>query len=107
VLTTPEIQRHLTHLTYKPGWMVRVYDGRWEGQHLAIRAELEDATRPGHTTTIDVQSMLPPIRDTQALEEWLAWRLGRLELHEMREWFKRDGRPIFDPHAELAERDLP
>jgi hypothetical protein len=42
---------------------------------------------------------------TIALEEWLAWRLGRLEVHEMREFLKRDGRVIFDPHGADADHD--
>jgi hypothetical protein len=54
---------------------------------------------------LDVHSMLPPMRDTIALEEWLAWRLGRLEVHEMREFLKRDGRVIFDPHGADADHD--
>jgi hypothetical protein len=33
------------------------------------------------------------------------WRLGRIELHEMREFFQVDGTPVSDPHALHAERD--
>jgi hypothetical protein len=105
MLTTPEIHAHLRRLAYKPGWEFQVYDGRWEGQHLVIRTEVPD-TYSDQTVVLDVHSMLPPMRDTRALEEWLAWRLGRLELHELREFLKRDGRPIFDPHAPGADRDV-
>ena len=106
LLTTEQIQAHLDTITYKPGWSFRVYDGRWEGQHIVIRTEVADTYNPGESTTLDVHSMLPPMRDVQALEEWLAWRLGRLEIHEMREFLKRNGQIIFDPHAEYADRDV-
>jgi hypothetical protein len=106
MLTTSEIAAHLERLSYKDGWEFQVYDGRWEGQHIVIRTVVPDAFRPGETVTLDVHSMLPPMRDTAQLEEWLAWRLGRIEVHEMREWLKRDGQVLFSPHAEYAERDL-
>lgn len=106
MLTTAEVAAHLAELTYRPGWSLAVYDGRWEGQHLVITAEVVDSTHPERTTLLDVHSMLPPMRDGQALDEWLAWRLGRIEMHEMREMLRRDGRPIFDPHAPHADRDL-
>jgi hypothetical protein len=105
VLTTAEIQAHLARVSYKPGWSFEAYDGRWEGQHLVIRTEVPDTYEPGALVVLDVHSMLPPMRDTLALEEWLAWRLGRLEVHEMREFLKVDGAVLFDPHAEFAERD--
>lgn len=105
MLTTGEIRAHLERLTYKPGWTLDVYDGRWEGQHVVIRTEVPDTYSADQSVTLDVHSMLPPMRDTTALEEWIAWRLQRLEIHEMREFFKRDGHPIFDPHALGAEHD--
>lgn len=106
MLTTEQIREHLTHLSYKPGWSFEVYDGRWEGQHIAIRGEVEDSYRPGEKTVLDVHSMLPPMTGTGALEAWLIWRLCRLEVHEAREFFKRDGRVLFDPHAPFADRDV-
>ena len=106
MLTTTQIQEQLARISYKPGWSFRAYDGRWEGQHLVITTEVEDSYRPGETTTLDVHSMLPPMADADALHAWLAWRLQRIETHEMREFLKLDGKVLFDPHAELADRDL-
>jgi hypothetical protein len=106
-LSTQQIREHLKRLAYKPGWAFKAYDGRWEGQHLVIETTVPNTYRPGQTVTLRVESMLPPLRDTHQLEEWLAWRLGRLEIHEMREHLKRDGLCIHDPHAPRAERDLP
>jgi hypothetical protein len=106
MLSTAEIKAELERVTYKPGWVFTCYDGRWEGQHLAITAELPDATRPGESVTLDIHSSLPPIPDAAYLHAWLAWRLGRIENHEMREFFRVDGRAVFDPHAPFADRDL-
>jgi hypothetical protein len=105
VLTVEGIRAHLERLSYKDGWSFDVYEGRWEGPHIVIRTEVQDALLRGRRTVLDVHSFLPPMRDTLALEEWLADRLKRLEIHEMREFFKRDGRVIFDPHAPDADHD--
>ena len=118
-------------MTYKPGWTFEVYDGQWEGLHLVIRTKLEDANL-SHTsgciaklisdgekqtsadechcgaqlkTVLDIHSMMPPMESIEQFERWLAWRLGRIELHEMREFLQLDSKPIFDPHAEFAEHD--
>lgn len=106
MLSTAQLAAHLERITYKTGWSFEVYDGRWEGQHIVIRTEVEDTYSPGHKVVLDVHSMLPPMRDVDDFENWLAWRLGRLEIHEMREFLKRDGEVIFDPHAEYADRDV-
>lgn len=105
MLTTTQIAQHLDRITYKPGWRFAVYDGRWEGQHLAITTVVPDAFTPGRSITLDVHCFLPPMRDTDALEEWLMWRLGRVETHEMREFFKRDGKVVNSPHKPYADRD--
>lgn len=105
-MSTSEIQDELGRLSYKSGWAFQVYDGAWEGQHFVIRTEVPDSYNPGETVTLDVHSMLPPCADVAALHRWLAWRLGRLEVHEMREFFRRDGLPVFDPHASGAEHDI-
>jgi hypothetical protein len=105
MLDIAEIQEELARITYKPGWRFLAYAGEWEGPHLVIQADLPDAYNPGQTVVVDIHSMLPPFRDVAGLHAWLAWRLGRIEIHEMREFFRVDGKPIFDPHAPGAERD--
>jgi hypothetical protein len=46
VLTVEGIRAHLERITYRDGWSFDVYEGRWEGQHIVIRTEIEDAARP-------------------------------------------------------------
>lgn len=106
MLSTAEIRDHLAGRLFMPGWSFLVYDGRWEGPHLAIVAELPDAYRPGETVTIRVENMLPPFDTIEQLDRWMVWRLTRIASHEVREFYRdTEGRPIFDPHAEWAERD--
>lgn len=105
MLTTSELQAIVGRITYKPGWLIQVYDGDWEGQHVAITAKVYDSTRPGEMVTLDVHSMLPPQQSNDTFLRWIAWRLARIEVHEMREFLMLDGRPVFDPHAPMAERD--
>jgi hypothetical protein len=64
VLTVEGIRAHLERITYRDGWSFDVYQGRWEGQHLVIRTEVEDALLRGRKVVLDVHSMLPPMRDT-------------------------------------------
>lgn len=105
-LSTAQLASVLERVSYRPGWTIRVYDGRREGQHIAITTQVPDAYDPAETVTLDVHSMLPPQRDTEAFLTWLSWRLGRLEIHESREWFRYNGRAWDDPHADGADRDL-
>lgn len=108
MLTVDQINAHLDRITYKPGWSFQAYMGKWEGMHLTIFTEVDDAFRPGEKVRLRVESFLGPndYINTRMLEKWLMWRLARIEVHEMREFFKRDGKVIDSPHAEFADRDL-
>ncbi len=105
MLTTEQIAAHLKRLTYKPGWTFEVYQGRWEGHHIVIRTEVPDTYKPGETCVLDVHSFLHPVETVEELERWLMHRIVRLEIHEAREFFKRDNRVLFNPHAPDAEHD--
>lgn len=106
MLTTAQLRGYLSKVTYKPGWEFEVYDGRWEGQHLVIRTVVADSYNPGENVALDVHSMLPPMENFSQFDNWLMWRLGRIEVHEMREFFKVDGKVVSDPHGQDADRDL-
>ena len=104
-LTTPQLEQILARVQYKPGWSIQVYDGRHEGQHCAITTCVSDAYDSSQSVTLDVHSMLPPMRDEEAFMEWLLWRIARIEVHEAREFLHLDGRPYSDPHSEGADQD--
>jgi hypothetical protein len=99
-LGLPVIEAHLARLSYRPGWKFAVYTGRYEGPHICITADLADSVNVGQTLRVRIDSQLPPF------ERWLLWRLAIIESHECREWFKRDGKAIADPHAPDAQHDL-
>lgn len=105
MLTTSRLRKHLQRLSYKPGFVFEVYDGRHEGQHLVIRATVENSYRPGETVELDIHSPLPPMPSVDYFEAWLLWRLQRIEVHEAMEWFKRDRAPVCDPHRVGADQD--
>ncbi len=107
MLTIQEVEGHLKRLSYKPGWSFEVYQGKWEGAHIVINTEIDDSYNPGEMVVLDIHSRLPRVamQNTDTLEDWLAERLAVIEVHEMREFFKRDGKPVFNPHEEFAERD--
>jgi hypothetical protein len=105
MLSTAQVQAVFDRVTYKDGWSLEVYDGRFEGQHVVITTVVADAYDQTKTVTLDVHSSLPPMRDEQAVLEWLAWRLGRLETHEMLEFLRLDGSCWVDPHRTDADQD--
>lgn len=106
MLTTADLQAVAARVTYRPGWRLTVYDGRYEGQHLQICAEVPNAYAPGDTVTLDVHTPIPPQNTVNGFLYWLLWRLLRVESHECREWLRVDGHPVDDPHAPNADRDL-
>lgn len=104
MLSVAELAAHLRRITYKPGWKLSVREGGWEGTHFRLVATLPNSYGAGRIT-IGVDSMVPPMESVEQFERWIAWRLGRIEVHEMREFLKRDGEVIFDPHAPGAHED--
>jgi hypothetical protein len=106
MLTLAQVKAHLERISYKPGWSIKAYQGRWEGLHLVINTCVQDAFKPDTMVTLDVHSFIPYPETAQELERWLMWRLARIEVHEMREWFKVDGKVIDSPHAPEADKDL-
>lgn len=107
MLSIAEIQNLLTHVSYKPGWLIEVREGWWEGPHLIIHARVANGYSPDTTVDLDVHSKIPPtaMRDWDHFTEFLMWRIQRLEIHEAMEFLHFDGRPIFDPHREHGDRD--
>lgn len=90
----------LAEYTYRPGWRLIVHDDEFEGSCLWVIAELDNSYQSGSPVQVRVRSLIPPMAGRPEFERWLWWRLSMIEIHESREWFQRDGKPVFDPHAE-------
>lgn len=98
MLSTADINAELERLTYKPGFTFRAYEDPWEGQKIRIVGTVPDSYNPEQTVDLGIDSFLPPCQDAWDLRRWLAYRLKRIEIHEMLEFLKLDGAPIWDPH---------
>jgi hypothetical protein len=66
-------------------------------------APTPNAYKPSETIELGIRSPLPPFADTDALHAWLMWRLARIEMHELREFYRVDGVPVDDPHKPSRE----
>lgn len=93
----------LGRVSYKQGWRFEPYRHTWEGVWLSIIAELPDAYHPGEMVTVNIRTPIPPMVDSADLHRWLMYRLGRIEVHEMREFYRVDGKVVDDPHAPHAD----
>lgn len=100
MLSAEEIREELRKVTYKPGWGFEVYEHPYEGVHVAVSVTVPNAYDPEDTVDLCIRSAIPPLRDYKGLHSWMLWRLGRIENHEMREFYKVDGACWSDPHKE-------
>lgn len=90
----------LGEVEYVPGWEFRLDDDPYEGPVLWILADVPNAYRPGETQRLEIETYVPPLVDRNAALAWLDWRLLRVATHEHREFFRVNGKPYSDPHAE-------
>lgn len=90
-----DLAERLARYSYKPGWRLDLC--------LRIRATVPDSRNPGQTTPIQSIVDLPEgIEDwsDDKLDGWLEKRFIFVESHEVREWLRRDGLLVNDPHGE-------
>jgi hypothetical protein len=102
-LELDDLRRIFAGFSYRPGWAFFVWLHPQEGLHVTIEADVDNAYDPGASVHLNIHSPLPPFRNEQAVEDWLLWRLTRIETHEASEFLRRDGRQIRNPHDEPAK----
>jgi hypothetical protein len=101
-------QRELARFTYKPGWKFQVFSYAPERPlvgamcTLMIKLRVPDTYHPENI--IDVQSvhgLYAGVHDAseEAFARYLAECIAYVELHEAREWLRRDGEIYDNPHA--------
>lgn len=100
---------------YKPGATIRIdEDPGWEYRTMASRFTLDlgmkllDSRGSGREIPIRSVGMVPPtlwerdwldpLQRAAEFERFLRGALETLEIHELREWFRRDGELVDDPH---------
>jgi len=88
----------LKHFTYRPGWRFEVHRGI-----LQVSAEVIDADDPDRIMAITFSQGIPS--DVYKHFDWTRWlfeQVRAIEFHELQEFFRIDGRPVYEPHPELV-----
>lgn len=101
MLTVEHLQSILDEITYRPGWELQVKDDPHEGPYLRVIVPTKNSYDEDADLDLGINSYLSPNdrRDERAFIDFLIWRLERIESHEAREWLRRRGKAIFDPHV--------
>lgn len=94
-------EAQLKRFTYKPGFKMRVQPNLgFMGPCILLTMKVEDTYHPG--VFVEVMKPCPlegvPAGNEQIFAQWLAGQLQELEIHESREWLKRDGVIYDNPH---------
>jgi hypothetical protein len=105
MLSIQTVEIELDKVSYKPGWSFLLYETPWEGWWISIRFEPVDAYHLADTQPQNVRTPLPPFQTLQQFHTWLMWRIGRMEIHEMREFYRVSGEVYDDPHIEDANHE--
>lgn len=104
-----KIEKIVKRITYKPGW--RIYCASRPREPEVPEGELvvriifmaEDVTAPGKQTKVGlgVSFWLDQDYSEEVILKRIMQGVRELEMHEVEEWFKVDGRNFVDPHPEL------
>jgi len=94
----------LKRFTYKPGWeFVYEYQIDYNEHHILVSMRVEDSYHPGNIIPVSIRRRIPKGLDPRDQEDycihWLQSMLQDLELHELDEWFKKDGELVHNPHS--------
>lgn len=99
----PELERPLRELlrrfAYRPGWTFAVEDGA-----LMVTATVIDAENQTATVPLSFRRQLPSVAHFAGDFDWAGWLFTQvltMERHETEEFFRVDGRPVYEPHPEL------
>lgn len=105
------LQRQLSRFTYKPGWTFMITDVGG-AIALSIIVRVRDTYHPDRMIDVGKQVFIPhhitDITHESAAEAFFARFLSDhikdIEIHESREWLRRDGHLYDDPHAQDARQ---
>jgi hypothetical protein len=100
------MQHELARYTYRPGWEMTISTVPNRPATLIVRYPAADSRNPGHERWFRAHRPIvqfPPPPGVNR-EEWFARTLQAilldLEAHESREWLRRDGQLVDDPHTD-------
>lgn len=98
-MTAEQVRRQMASYTYRPRWTFELIEGHCEGLQTRMVGPVEDSYHPGRTIDLGINDWLPPLATPDDLDRWMAYRCQRIEIHESREWLRRNGVLVNDPHA--------
>lgn len=94
-----QLDRH----TYRPDWQMRIDETAPYLAVLIVEAMVQDTYEPDRQIRIASRNIVPPYltdeRDEAGFTRWLQHALFDIEMHESREWLRRDGEIFDNPHA--------
>lgn len=95
-------QEQLARFTYKPGWSFRIEPTSFMAPTVAMIVavmEVEDTYHPGTKVKVSgVRELVGIDNNPNAFAMTLASLIQEMEVHEAREWLKRDGEIYDNPH---------
>jgi hypothetical protein len=99
-----QISEWLDSFSYMPGWTFTWYGGHPEGDQILISFTVPNSREPGSVQSQNVWTFVPPCNGPYQFYRWLRWRLHRLAIHEVDEFFKVNEEIVFDPHRDMEEQ---
>jgi hypothetical protein len=103
------LRDQLSRYTYRPGWTLEIgpepgpVSSMSSAGRLVISFRETDSRDPSRTTRVRSTNVIPiPVAemfDEAIFADWLQRTLFVVEMHESREWLRRDGQIYDDPHA--------
>jgi hypothetical protein len=97
--SSKDIADYLDTVEYRDNFKFEVHDTDWEGPFIRILIKDKDNFNPDKEIDLGMNSFVC-VSSAEEMDRWLVNRLIRIESHEVRERFKRNGKVIFNPHAE-------
>lgn len=90
----------LSRYSYRPGWIMRFDDS--DPPMLVVEYDALDSRNPDVSRRFTTHSRLLPehCRDEDTFTAAIVNTVEELELHESREWLRRDGVLVADPHQD-------
>lgn len=104
-MTRAEVIAIMERITYKPGWQIKIQED-WRKDtmiHVSLSWMAEDSTGKVKGKLIQVGSRhvfdIYMFHDEKSILNRMYWVFEQAERHETMEFFKYNGNPVYDPHA--------
>lgn len=100
-MTPTEAVAVLGKLTYRPGWRLSAYEVPGAAV-LRVGQSEPDSEKPAGVIDVDYTEAIDAVRlapmDRDALLRWAFGIFEKRAVHEVEEWLRLDGVPLYAPH---------